>query len=151
MGQASIPNPALEPLARALGTWTTEGHHPFFPDTVLHGRTSFKLLEGGAFILMRSTIDHPAFPSGLAVIGSDDAKETLSMLYFDEREVSREYEIVLREDGFQWRRTAPDLSQQFTVIFDADGRTMRSKGEMSRSGGAWEGDLDLIYTRTDSL
>jgi hypothetical protein len=150
MGNASIPNPSLQPLARAIGTWTTEGRHPFFPDAVLRGKASFEWLEGGAFILMRAAIDHPAFPAGLAVIGTDDAKGTLSMLYFDERKVSREYEIVLREDGFQWRRTAPDFSQQFTVTFDDDGRTMRSNGEMSRSGGAWEADLGLMYTRTDA-
>jgi hypothetical protein len=38
---------------------------------------------------MRTEIEEPGIPSGLAIIGSDDQTEALTMLYFDERSVSR--------------------------------------------------------------
>ena len=74
MHAASIPNPALQPFGILIGTWNTTGTHDLVPDTILHGRTSFEWLEHGAFLLMRSEIDDPRFPRGIAIIGSDDAE-----------------------------------------------------------------------------
>src|SRR5687767_9297813 len=85
MREASIPNPALEPFRVLVGNWETTGTHLLIPDTVLHGRTSFEWLEGGAFLVMRSEIDEPGVPSGIAIFGSDDASNEYFMLYFDER------------------------------------------------------------------
>jgi hypothetical protein len=90
-------NAALEPFSRLVGAWTTVGKHPCMPDTVLHGRTSFEWLEGGAFLLMRSEIDEPGIPKGIAIFASDDAVGELSMLTFDERGVSRRYGVAMRD------------------------------------------------------
>src|SRR3712207_8813735 len=89
--EAQRPNPALEPLTPLLGDWRTTGTHPLVPGTTFHGRTSFARLEGGAFVVMRSEIDEPEVPSGVAVIGSDDAAGTLTILYDCERGTSRRY------------------------------------------------------------
>ena len=59
MQEASIPNPALKPFSVLIGNWNTIGTHLLIPDTILHGRTSFEWLEGGAFLMMRSEIDDP--------------------------------------------------------------------------------------------
>ena len=50
-----------------------------------HGRTSFERHEGGAFVLKRSEIDEPEIPGAVAVIGSDDAPGTFTMVYFGAR------------------------------------------------------------------
>jgi hypothetical protein len=147
--EASKPNPALEPFQRLIGTWATVGHHPYLPDTVFHGRTSFAWLESGAFLVMRSEIDEPGIPTGIAIIGSDDGLGTWSMLYFDERGVSRRYDVSMRGDVLQWWRDAPDFAQRFVCTLAADGRSMSGKGTMSKDGGAWEGDLELTYTREE--
>jgi len=42
--------------------------------------------------IMRSEIDEPGIPSGVAIVGSDDATGEYFMLYFDERGVSRKYD-----------------------------------------------------------
>ena len=42
---------------------------------------------------MRSEIDEPEIPSAVAVIGSEDAAGTFTMVYFDERDVSRRYTV----------------------------------------------------------
>src|ERR1044071_1794810 len=91
--EAAKPNPALQPLAGLVGTWKTEGTHPLVPGKTFHGQTSFSWIEGGAFLIMRSQIDEPEIPSGIAVFGTDDKTGEWSMLYFDERGVSRRYEM----------------------------------------------------------
>ena len=96
--EAQRPNPALEPLSPLLGEWRTTGTHPLVPGTTFHGRTSFAWHEGGAFVVMRSEIDEPEIPDGVAIIGSDDAAGTFTMIYFDERDISRRY-IVEAGDG----------------------------------------------------
>jgi hypothetical protein len=147
--EASKPNPVLKPLSVLVGTWNTVGTHPLVPGTTFHGRTSFAWIEGGAFLIMHSQIDEPEIPSGIAVFGSDDTSGECSMLYFDERGVSRRYEVSLRDNVWKWWRNAPGFSQRLAARIAADGRTIISRGELSRDGASWEPDLQLTYTRVD--
>jgi hypothetical protein len=146
--EALIPNPGLEALAPLIGAWATVGHHPMVPRTTFHGRTTFDWHEGGAFVVMRSEIDEPEIPSGIAIFGSDDERETLSMIYFDERAVARQYEATMHDQVLRWSRTTPKFSQRYTITIGGDGGTMQGVGEMSRDGGPWGPDLGLTYTRT---
>ena len=145
--EAAIPNPKLAALARLVGTWRTSGRHPLLPGVSLHGRTSFAWIEGGAFLIMRTEIDEPEIPSGIAIFGSDDATGEYFMLYFDEREVSRKYDVSVRPDGLTWRRNAPGFSQRMDLTMSPDGHAIVSRGEISRDGTTWEGDLELTYRR----
>ena len=147
MQEASIPNPALKPFEVLIGTWKTTGTHLMIPDTTLHGRTRFEWLENGAFLLMRSEIDEPGIPSGIAVIGSDDALGACSMLCFDERGVSRMYHVTLLGDTWTWWREAPGFSQRYEGTITDGGNTIIGKGKLSKDGRAWQKDLDLTYTR----
>ncbi|CAN5268104.1 hypothetical protein BH11ACT3_BH11ACT3_20660 [soil metagenome] len=144
---ASIPNPALQPLGVLVGEWRTTGAHPMVPDTTFHGQTSFAWHEGGAFLIMRSQIDESEIPNGVAIIGSDDAAGTFFMIYFDEREVSRKYDVTLIERGFVWSRDEAGFAQRQTLEASDDGSRLTGSGEMSRDGGDWEGDLSLAYER----
>jgi hypothetical protein len=146
--EAAKHNPALASLSVLVGTWSTVGTHPLVPGKTFHGRTSFEWIEGGAFLLMRSEIDEPEIPSGVAIFGTDDATGECSMLYFDERGVSRRYETTFREGEWRWWRNAPEISQRFVGSVAADGRSIVSRGELSRDGEHWEPDLALTYTRT---
>ena len=145
--EAAKPNPALEPFKVLVGTWNTIGTHPLVPGTTFHGRTSFDWLEGGAFLIMHSEIEEPEIPSGIAIFGTDDTTGECSMLYFDQRGVSRRYEVRLRDNVWTWWRDTPEFSQRFAGIIAADGHTIDGRGEMSRNGAPWEPDLQLTYTR----
>jgi hypothetical protein len=147
--KASIPNLALESFRILIGVWTTTGTHGLDPDTILHGRTSFEWLENGAFLMMRSEIDDPRFPQGIAILGSDDAEGEYYMLTFDERGVSRKHEVSLRDTIWKWWRNAPGFSQRYEGIISEDGNTITGKGELSKDGVSWEKDLDLTYTRVE--
>ncbi len=96
---------------------------------------------------MHSEIDEPGIPSGIAVFGSDDSTEELFMLYFDERGVSRKYEVTLHDNLWKWWRNAPGFSQRYTGTITDNGNTIIGKGELSKDGSTWEKDLDLTYTR----
>lgn len=145
--EALKPNPALRPFEALVGEWQTTGTHPMVPGRTFHGRTSFAWHEGGAFMIMRTEIDEPEIPSGVAVFGSDDAAAMFFMLYFDERGVSRKYDATMTGNVLRWRREDPSLSQRFTITLEDSGARMIGKGQMSRNGGDWEGDLSLTYVR----
>ena len=143
---AAIPNPALKPLSVLVGEWHTVGKHRLLPDT-LHGHTSFEWLEGGAFLMIYSEVKEPGVPSGIAIVGSDDAAQTYFWLYFDERGVSRKYEMTLRDNIWKLWRNAPGFSQRFTGTFAANGNTIIGVWELSEDDSTWKRDLELTYTR----
>ncbi len=147
MNEAAISNPALQPFAGLIGEWKTVGTHPLVPDTTLHGHSSFRWIEGGAFLMWYSKIDNKDFPAGIAIFGSDDATGEYFIMYFDERKVSRRYEVSLQDGVIKWWRNAPGFSQRYTWTITDNGSTIIGKGELSKDGKAWEKDLDLTYTR----
>jgi hypothetical protein len=145
--KACKPNPALKILEPLVGEWQTTGFHPYFPDAELRGRVSFEWIEGGAFLLMRSEIDHPEFPDGIAIFGSDDQAGTHYSLYFDERGVSRKQNVTITKKQLMWWRDDPHFSQRYRMDIGKD--KMISQGEMKREDGAWEPDLSLTYEKVD--
>jgi hypothetical protein len=144
---ALIRNPALTPFEAVIGEWSTRGTHQLMPGTVFRGRTSFAWHEGGAFVIMRSEMEQPEVPSGVAIIGSDDAAGTLTMIYFDSRRVSRRYDVVFEGDTLEWTRDEAGFAQRQTLVIAADGSRITGTGAMRRGEGDWEGDLSLSYER----
>lgn len=145
--KALIPNPALKQFSSLVGEWKTVGSHPYIPDTVLHGRVVFDWLEGGAFLIMHSEVDEPRIPDGISIFGSDDVEKKLFMLYFDERGVSRKFDVTIEGNQLKWQRDDPSFSQRMVTTIEDDGKKLISQGEMSRDGKPWEKDLALTYTR----
>ena len=144
-------NSPLEPLSELAGEWTYEMTHQALPGTVLRGASSFELLEGGKFLILRERVDHPEFPgSSLAVIGGDG---DLRMHYFDSRGVVRILELSI--DGRVWTfvRAKPDFSpldfhQRLTWTVSEDARTISGLGEISQDGTKWEDDIHITYRRS---
>src|SRR5215813_7984503 len=146
----SQTNPALERLGVFVGEWKTEITSMSFhsdPSAVVGGHTSFRWLEGGAFLLQRSEVPNTEFPRSTAVIGPDDAAGTYEMLYFDSRGVSRIYRMTL--SGWIWTlwRDFPDFSQRFNGTFSDDNNTITAYWEKSSDGSHWEHDFDITYRR----
>jgi hypothetical protein len=147
-GKARIPNAALKPLEFLIGDWRTTGSHPMMSGKELSGRTSFAWHEGGAFLIMRSQVDEPQFPDGVAIIGSDDTAGEFAMIYFDERGTSRLMDVAVGDRTVTWRRDNPEFSQCLTIT--VEGERLVSKGRMSRDGGPWENDLSQAFERIAS-
>ncbi|MEP7166435.1 MAG: hypothetical protein ABI758_00470 [Candidatus Woesebacteria bacterium] len=143
------PNPYLNIFEPFIGIWTTTGSHSQFPDTILHGKASFQWHESSAFIIMRASVDHPKFPDGMAIIGADGKLGTYSMLYYDERGVSRICQVSMKGNTFKWWRDEPGFSQRYSFTISKDKQSIVGKGELCTDGTTWEKDLDLNYTRVE--
>jgi dipeptidyl aminopeptidase/acylaminoacyl peptidase len=96
---------------------------------------------------MRSEIDEPQIPSAVAIIGSDDAAGAFTMLYFDERDISRRYTVDIRDGEVSWHRDEAGFAQRMVLTIAADGERLHARGTMCRDGGSWEDDLQLSYER----
>ena len=146
--EAATQNPALESFQILVGEWNTEGTHRLLPGKTLRGRTSFTWTEGGAFLVMRSQVPEQGIPASVCIIGTDEALGECSMLYFDDRKVSREYRVALSEDRV-WScwRNAPQFSQRFRGEISSDGNTIVGVWELSEDDATWTRDLELTYTR----
>jgi hypothetical protein len=133
----------MQDLRVLVGEW--EFTSPLFPEG--RGRTTFEWLEAG-LLLQRSRVSGPA-PDSTWIFGGDDSEESLTVLYHDDRGVSRVYRSTLREGIWRVWRDAPGFSQRFSGRVSADGRTIEAAWESSADGARWKHDFDLSYTRVD--
>lgn len=145
--EAIIPNPRLAVFKPFLGTWTTVGHHSMMPGITLNGRASFEWHEGGAFLCVRTDVQEEGIPSAIALIGTDDDDTTFRMMYFDERKVSRQFEVTVDDKTLRWARNAPGFSQRYVLTISNDGNTMHGVSSLSKDDKTWEQDLEMEYTR----
>ena len=95
---------------------------------------------------MRNEVDDPDFPTGLAIFASDDSSDRIVMNYFDERDVSRLFDVVADEHAVSWRREDPTLAQSVTIIAEGNSRLI-SHGRMSEKGAPWGDDLSQDFER----
>lgn len=146
--QEHLPSPALRDLEGFVGSWNLELVFPFDPTTTIRGYATFEWLGGGTHLIMRTGADSVAPSGSTTVIGRDDAAENYTMLYFDERGVSRVYEMSFKDGVWKQWRSAPGFSQRSTGTFSPDGKTITVHGELSRDGSTWEPDFEFTYTRT---
>ena len=116
------------------------------PGKTFHGHASFRWLESGAFLLFHSHIDEPDIPTGLQ--SSAPTIQTLTpgvMLYFDVRNVSREYRWTISGNVWTWSRDDPVFSQMMVLTIASDRQSIEAKGQILRNGQHWEPDLQLTY------
>ncbi len=145
--QARKLNPALQRLSVLVGEWNVELAFPSDPPVTAKVRASFEWLEEGAYLQYRLGDKDAGLPYATCVIGRDDMADTYTMLYFDDRGVSRVYQMSL--EGREWRqwRQAPGFSQRFSGEFSEDGNTITARWEKSTDGVSWEHDFDITYAR----
>ena len=96
---------------------------------------------------MRSEIDEEGIPSAISLIGSDDNADVYTMLYFDERAVTRRFEVTVGDGTLRWWRNAPGFSQRYVLIVAPEGDTLHGVSSLSKDDATWEQDLELTYTR----
>lgn len=92
-------------------------------------------MEGTAlwqfFLTQRFVSEHPAAPSGIAIIGAES--ESFTQHYYDSRGIARVYQMSLDDRVWKVWREAPGFWQRYTGVISDDGSTIK---------GAWEGPAD---------
>ncbi len=143
-------NPALVDLQPLVGHWRMELYNATFlpdPDTRITGSMEIDWIEDGSTLRMRQGDSaHP--PVAVWIIGRDDSEFEYSVLYADDRGVSRIYRMTLEDAHWLMWRDTPEFSQRFHAQLEADGQTIRGRWEKSTDQGAtWEHDFNLDYIR----
>ena len=87
----------------------------------------------------------PAF--AIWTISRDETTKEYAMLYFDNRNVSRIYQMSLDRGTWKIWRDAPGFSQRFQGTISKDGKLIHASWEKSTDGKTWEHDFDMTYTR----
>lgn len=121
---------------------------PESPEITAHGRARFQWLEGRRFLIQRFVNEHPAVPSGIAIIGTSEKRNSFAQHYYDSRGVARVYRVTL--EGREWRlwREAPGFWQRYTGAISDDGTTITGAWEASADGREWRHDFDLTHVKT---
>jgi hypothetical protein len=125
------------------GTWEMEARFEagyFGPGspaiTGRGGRTTFDWPDGRFFLTQRFVNEHPAAPSGIAIIGPGEEPDVFSQHYYDSRGVARVYQMTLH--GREWKiwRAAPGFWQRYTGMISDDARPSPGPGEVPPTGGS---------------
>jgi hypothetical protein len=137
------------------GKWEIEATHQAFPGDIIHGQATFEWLEGGLILIWRAHYDHPDIPDSIAVMSCDDSGDLrnpsggCALHYFDQRGVTRLYNVSAEPGVWRFWRDAPGFSQRFTGAFGSDGSTIDGLAELCRDGATWERDLPITYRRVE--
>lgn len=145
-----MDNLALQDLDGLIGRWQVELTNASFLDAgaTMRGTTTIEWLDGGAFVVLRSSMADDGPPDSVSVIGRNESRDDYEVLYADSRGVSRVYRMTFADGGWTQQREDPGFHQRFEAAVDPGGD--RITGTWTRShddGVTWVHDFDLTYTR----
>ncbi|MCU7550116.1 hypothetical protein OCK74_13415 [Chitinophagaceae bacterium LB-8] len=143
-------NKFLSDLDFLIGEWETEVYNTsFLPDQSmkLKGTVLFEWFEEQTFLIMRSSVEGDGPPKSVAIISQDDTTKQYQMLYYDERVVSRIYNMSLEKDTLGLWRDAPKFFQRFEGKLSADRKTIKGSWFNSTDGKEWQHDFNIDYQK----
>jgi len=146
----SKPNPALRDLEILIGKWEMELSNASFlpnPSATVRSKVVFEWLEDAAFLIMRMGEDPSKSQGAIWLIHRDESRSDYKVFYYDDRNVSRIYEMSFADQGWKVWRKSPGFSQRFEGKISAGGNMILAKWEKSSDGQTWEHDFDVLYTR----
>lgn len=146
--ELSIANASLGDLAVLIGRWRVEvSRAEFLSDgEVLGGTMHAEWMDGAALVVSRTLIDGGP-PAAVQVIGRNESGEDDTVLYADDRGVSRVYAMSLH--GREWlSRSDPGFLQRFEGHIAEDGTRIDAEWSKSHDDGAtWLHDFDVTYIK----
>jgi hypothetical protein len=143
-------NPALADLEPLVARWRMELYNAAFlpdPETRVSGSIEIDWIEDGSALRIRQgDSEHP--PAAVWIIGRDEGEAGYSVLYADDRGVSRIYRMSLEDASWRMWRDTPGFSQRFDARLEPGGGAIRGRWEKSTDQGAtWERDFSVDYIR----
>ena len=143
-------NPALADLRSLTGNWRMELYNAAFlpePAMRISGSTAIDWIEGGSALRIRQS-DSERPQAAIWIIGRDECEAGYSVLYADDRGVSRIYAMSLETTTWRMWRDTPEFSQRFDAHLEPSGDAIRGRWQKSTDQGAtWEHDFNIDYVR----
>jgi len=143
-------NPPLEELEALIGDWDMElSNASFLPDpkTMIRGSASFEWIEDGDYLVIRQGKKEAGANYSTWIIGRDESSSNYTILYSDDRSVSRVYEMTLKNGAWKIWRNSPTFYQRFEGKISKDKNNIDAYWEKSIDGKTWEHDFDIKYIR----
>jgi hypothetical protein len=113
------------------GAWATFEWHPDAPLLIYRGHQEL-----------------PEAPDSVAIIGCDGMNGTYTMLYTDDRDVQRIYDMSLDDREWTWQRFGKPFSQRYVGTISEDKSSIIGRVDMSHDDGTtWELDLNWNYIK----
>jgi hypothetical protein len=139
-------NSGLNELNIFAGEWIAEAAHPLFEHSI-EGKITFGWLQENSFFFMNSSWKKAGPPDSKSIIGHDDSSDMFTMLYSDERNVFRIYEMIFNNGILKLWRNFPGFSQRFTGSFKDNNNEFSGVWELCEDDINWKKDLEITYTR----
>ncbi|RPF55502.1 hypothetical protein [Aquisalibacillus elongatus] len=148
----SVRDEKLEKLEFFIGEWELEVIHPHFKTNSINGQAVFDWMEKEKFVVQRTNINQPEFPSSTIVYDYDPNAGIYIQHYFDSRGITRLYHMSLEKNLWKvWRDTSDfsqlDFCQRFFGEFNESGDVIQSSWETSNDGIHWEHDFRVVYKK----
>ena len=141
-------NPTLTDLEVFVGQWTAEMSNASSladPSAVLQSSASFEWFGEEEFLVFRQGTTETAHATWL--IGHDHESPNYTVLYSDDRRISRVYEMSFVGRTWKIWRNTPGFMQRFEGTFSKDKNTITGAWSKSSDGQEWAHDFDLVYKR----
>jgi hypothetical protein len=134
---------ALEPL---IGEWEFTMYNAWFlesMDTKVVGKTIVERIHD-SFIVVRQETDGK--PDDIWVIGYSDAQGKYELFYYDQRGVSRIFDMSF--DGKRWTFSREDKDFYQRFIAEVSLNKIQARTEASEDKGkTWRKDFDMTYIK----
>ncbi|MFS2185598.1 DUF1579 family protein [Mucilaginibacter sp. Mucisp84] len=143
-------NPALHALKQLTGTWEMEiSNASFLPDknAIIKASASFEWFEDGEFLIFRQGGKNQGTPWAIWLIGHDRDAQHYTVLYMDDQQSSRVYEMSFENSLWKLWRNGPQFMQRFTGELNQDHTIISGCWEKSVDGQNWEHDFQLTYKK----
>lgn len=146
MNTESVKDAARKRLDVFVGKWDLDIR---FPD----GKpwppswTSFEWHPEAPLLVQRTHAGLPEAPDAVAIIGCDGMSDAYTMLYTDERDVQRIYEMSIVDRVWKFWRIGAPFSQRYEGTISEDGHSIVGRIEKSDDGKTWELDFHWSFVK----
>jgi len=149
----TLRNPSLKEIEFLIGVWDIElTNASFLPDSskkvIFSVHYEWKADGSVIAVQQKNEESKKAPPEANWIIGRDQDSDQYTVLYFDNRGVSRVYQMSFKSNNWEMWRDNPGFSQRFEGVVSEDRKTIEAKWEKSIDGGKnWEHDFNMTYRR----
>jgi hypothetical protein len=147
---APSPDPSLSPPLRRLvplvGVWDVTLRWPEGPHKRVGGTREVEAAAEFSWLKDGGLLHYQIGPSHW-FIGADEGTREYTVLYADERPVSRVYRMTFARGLWRIWRKAPGFAQRFEGRLRDSGRRIEAHWDRSEDGRTWVRDFEMVFTR----